>query len=101
MLSSSRESFSVALPGLKARTAMTKRKRSDTSTACRELKRIALSLDTLLRKHYALPVDPALDNPQPVSTERCLEYLKSVFENASSSSVVTQVMSPSDDAVPR
>lgn len=82
------------------RRKMGKHKRSQTSESERELKRIALSLDTLLRKRFGLPIDPNLQNPQPVSTERCLEFLRDVISSTSSSGV-TEVMSPNHGASSR
>ena len=55
---------------------MSKRKcRDEVSEQLRYEKRIALSIDTLLRVQFDLPLDPKLRDPQPVPTVEVLAFL--------------------------
>ena len=62
---------------------MPKRKHNHTrdplsSAPFRFLKRVRLSIDTLLRVELGLPVDPDLTEPQPIPREQCVQYLKDI-----------------------
>ena len=48
----------------------------------RDLKRIAVSVDTLLRRKLGLPEDTTLDNPLPVEPEVVRDFLVKVITRA-------------------
>ena len=59
----------------------------------RQIKRIRLSIDTLLREALDLPVPTYLE-PQPVSTLECIAFLEGVVRSEPAQSNPHKVMSP-------
>ena len=75
-----------------SRNKMTKHKRSDRSNEDRFLKRLAVSIDTLLCLRYQLPVEETFTHHLPVPPADCIEYLEVVAQKTVPEH---QVMSPS------
>ena len=77
---------------------MPKHNRTQDAVESRIVKRIAVSIDTLLRHHFQIEVDSSLANPQPVPRHICHKYLIDLIEAAETiEQESTQVMSPISD----
>ena len=70
------------LKDVKSEMSKTKaHKRSRGSDSLRSAKRIALSIDTLLRRQLNLQVSTELADPQPCSRRSCIEFLRQSIES--------------------
>ena len=68
----------------------------------RQIKRLRLSIDTLLRVELGLPLNPDISCHQPVSREDCIVFLKSVADQeniAHTNDPPTQGYEPNADTV--
>ena len=57
------------------------RARDPLTVPFRQLKRISITLDTLLRSKLGFEAKP-LSNPEPVEREDCIEFLQRVVEQS-------------------
>lgn len=56
---------------------MGKHQRSESRAQARENVRLAISVDTLLRLRFGLPIDKNLTQPLPLDLARCVDLLRS------------------------
>ena len=70
----------VVMCWLKLYQLMKRKCRDGVSERTRYEKRIQRSIDTLLRVHFGLPIDPKLSDPQPCSTVEVKAFLWEVAQ---------------------
>ena len=77
-----KDTATLRLKDVKSEMSKTKaHKRSGESDSIRSVKRIALSIDTLLRRQLNLQVSTELADPQPCSRRSCIEFLRQSIES--------------------
>ena len=64
--------------------------RDPLTQAVKRVKRIAASLEHLLRKELSLPEVKGYTNPQPIPKQECLEFLREVLRNSTISTSTTE-----------
>ena len=75
---------------------MPKTKRSESSHAARHEKRVAITIDTLLRERLGLEADTTLSTPKPVPDFLAIAWVQG-WASIDPAETVTQVMSPITD----
>ena len=90
--------FSVSILAQAFTIFMVKRARRDCCQEKRDEKQIIISIDTLLRVKFGLPVDRSLSEPQPCTKVEVLAYLWARAQQTATLPL-TQVMSPTPNSL--
>ena len=77
--------------------SMPKHKRSEQQSLDRREKRIALTIDTLIRERLGLPLDPSISCHKPISEYLAIAWVEGWAGGTKYTDPVTQVMSPITD----